>query len=641
MARELGEPGGPAAVAEARRRIAQCRATRDEELDLSDLGLEEFPDEVRDLSWLRRLDCSNTQVSDLAPLAGLSSLQELGCSDTQVSDLAPLAGLSSLKRLGCSGTQVSDLAPLAGLSNLQRLYCLRTQVSDLAPLAGLSSLQRLYCWDTPVSDLAPLAGLSSLQRLDCWDTPVSDLAPLAGLSSLQRLDCWDTPVSDLAPLAGLSGLQWLNCSGTQVSDLAPLAGLSDLQLLNCSRTQVSDLAPLAGLSSLQVLDCAVTPVSDLAPLAGLSSLQELNVSRCALVSTFASVWMKPSLRAARLFVTKIPGVPAEVLSQQHTEDCLARLRDYLRENEPGPDPERPVPPVPDRQPAAIVPEWIDGRLSLSKEAAANDARGFSVEAALAALKSELQTFADSLEEETNIDRRAKDFLRELAEALPSEVPPQERLFALGHRGETLSRYGETTVNVEWPPLLAARYRALVLQYERTMRRFPEWVAFTEAAPEDAAPEDEIAAAPALLSRVRDALSEEVDSGIVGGEVIEALDDLDTEFHKAEQDWIPGNRAEKLASVAANTFASISNVIKSAAESALRRVGKGASEQIDTELEAFGKAAVKWTRRLLVTGVGGGAAVKGTVALGPWLVEAYPSTFKWLPPILDFLKALPF
>ena len=370
-------------------------------------------------------------------------------------------------------------------------------------------------------------------------------------------------------------------------------------------------------------------MSDLAPLAGLSGLQMLDFSGCALVSTFASVWMKPSLRAAHLFETKIPGVPAEVMSQGHDEDCLARLRDHLRENELGLDPEPPFPTVPDRQAAAIVPEWIDGRLSLSKQAAVNDARGFSIEAALAALKSEFQTFADSLAEETNIDPRAKDFLRELAEALPSEVPPRERLFALGHRGETLSYYGKTTVNDEWSPLLAARYRALVSQYERTMRRFPEWVAFTEATPEAAAPEDEIAAAPVLLSRVGDALSEEVDSGIVDGEVIEAFDNLATEFDAAEQDWIPGNRAEKPASVRTDMLASVNNTIKRIAEvagSALRWVGKGAREQIDTDSKALGKAAVKWALRFLVE------------TLGLWLVETYPSTFKWLRPILDALKA---
>ena len=37
------------------------------------------------------------------------------------------------------GTQVSDLAPLAGLTALQSLYLIRTQVSDIAPLAGLTA----------------------------------------------------------------------------------------------------------------------------------------------------------------------------------------------------------------------------------------------------------------------------------------------------------------------------------------------------------------------------------------------------------------------------------------------------------------------------------------------------------------------
>jgi internalin A len=39
---------------------------------------------------LRLLDCSWTQVGDLALLAGLSALQSLNCSGTQVGDLAPI-----------------------------------------------------------------------------------------------------------------------------------------------------------------------------------------------------------------------------------------------------------------------------------------------------------------------------------------------------------------------------------------------------------------------------------------------------------------------------------------------------------------------------------------------------------------------
>jgi internalin A len=83
---------------------------------------------------------------------------------TQVSDVAPLAGLTALQHLDLSGTQVSDVAPLAGLTALQHLDLNSTQVSDFAPLAGLTALRFLYV-DPEVSDLAlaPLEHIRGLQ----------------------------------------------------------------------------------------------------------------------------------------------------------------------------------------------------------------------------------------------------------------------------------------------------------------------------------------------------------------------------------------------------------------------------------------------------------------------------------------------
>ena len=46
-------------LAEAQRRIAACRETRSESLDLSDLGLTRVPEEVMELHWLRELDLKN------------------------------------------------------------------------------------------------------------------------------------------------------------------------------------------------------------------------------------------------------------------------------------------------------------------------------------------------------------------------------------------------------------------------------------------------------------------------------------------------------------------------------------------------------------------------------------------------------
>ena len=51
-------------------------------------------------------------------------------SNTQVSDLSPLAELKNLERLWLHNTQVSNLSPLAGVKNLEELWLKNTQVSD-------------------------------------------------------------------------------------------------------------------------------------------------------------------------------------------------------------------------------------------------------------------------------------------------------------------------------------------------------------------------------------------------------------------------------------------------------------------------------------------------------------------------------
>jgi internalin A len=287
------------------------------------------------LTALRSLACSSTQVADLAPLASLTSLQSLDCYDTQVADLAPLAGLTALQSFNCFGTRVADLAPLASLASLQSLNCSATQVADLAPLARLTALQSLNCYNTQVADLAPLASLTSLQSLDCWNTQVADLAPLASLTSLQSLDCHDTQVADLAPLASLTALQSLVCPGTQVADLAPLARLTSLQSLHCGFTRVADLAPLASLTALRSLDCSSTQVADLAPLAGLAALKKLEANRLTLAPLTRVFVEAPQLTRLTLYETRIPDIPAGVLSSTYGENCLPSLRAYFQDS--GPD----------------------------------------------------------------------------------------------------------------------------------------------------------------------------------------------------------------------------------------------------------------------------------------------------------------
>ena len=47
----------PPQIEEALRRIAECKRSRAEELDLGGLHLREIPEQVAELTWLKRLHC--------------------------------------------------------------------------------------------------------------------------------------------------------------------------------------------------------------------------------------------------------------------------------------------------------------------------------------------------------------------------------------------------------------------------------------------------------------------------------------------------------------------------------------------------------------------------------------------------------
>jgi hypothetical protein len=113
------------------------------------------------------------------------------------------------------------------------------------------------------------------------------------------------------------------------SQLHRLAVLPDLGALSLSAATLTTLADIAHLRKLQSLDCSRTQVSDLSPLSGLSALQSLNCSRCDLAIIPGDFWYKRSLRRLYLFETKVCGIPADVLSQTLSEDCLNSLRAHL------------------------------------------------------------------------------------------------------------------------------------------------------------------------------------------------------------------------------------------------------------------------------------------------------------------------
>jgi internalin A len=161
--------------------------------------------EMTSLQTLKLRGCD--QLSDLIPLAGLTSLQTLDLSERQecgedskltligcgqLTDLSPLARLKSLRNLDLSECgQLSDLKPVAGLTSLNLSGC--GQLIDINPLARLISLRELNLSRCrKLADINPLAGLTSLQALNLSGCgQLSDLSPLSELTSLQTLALYE------------------------------------------------------------------------------------------------------------------------------------------------------------------------------------------------------------------------------------------------------------------------------------------------------------------------------------------------------------------------------------------------------------------------------------------------------------------
>ena len=140
--------------AEAQRRIAVCRETRSEILDLSNLRLTRVPEEVFELDWLRGLDLSNRFWSTgtygignegALALSRLVNLTSLGLETNKIGDegARALSALVNLTWLNLGNNQIGDegVRAVSGLVNLTwlKLWYEKSAIQSLWALSGTSS----------------------------------------------------------------------------------------------------------------------------------------------------------------------------------------------------------------------------------------------------------------------------------------------------------------------------------------------------------------------------------------------------------------------------------------------------------------------------------------------------------------------
>ena len=218
---------------------------------------------------MTRLFLSDSQVSDLSPLAAMTAMTSLYLTNTLVNDLSPLAALTRLTDLFLSDTQVSDLSPLAAMTGMTVLTLSNTQVSDLWPLAAMPSLKVLEITGCPIIDLRPARtsprltysperknvlasyGLTfkntAATRADKHIAEIAEIEDDAerGRVLFDYLDRWEVPDPPVVPDQNPSGLQYkISDCGVVEYDPKSTLGSPNIQQIQLHAILVEDCSDL-------------------------------------------------------------------------------------------------------------------------------------------------------------------------------------------------------------------------------------------------------------------------------------------------------------------------------------------------------------------------------------------------------------
>ena len=248
------------------------------------------------------LNAKNLGITDLTGLEACTSLTYLNLGLNQISDLAPLSGLTGLVNLDLgfgsdplqdtddfdplqTGTNlITDISPLGGLVNLEYLSLMGNEgITSIAAISTMDSLAQLWIASSPIADFSPLSDVSDtlmfLGEINC-SLQQSDIAILNGLTQLQGLGILaESNITDVSGLTGINPSMVFALMMVPVTDISVIANYINLQMLQINMTQVTTLPDLSGLTSLQQAGFEENDLTDISGLAGLTGLQQLNLRR--------------------------------------------------------------------------------------------------------------------------------------------------------------------------------------------------------------------------------------------------------------------------------------------------------------------------------------------------------------------------
>ncbi|MFJ8848160.1 leucine-rich repeat domain-containing protein [Streptomyces cyaneofuscatus] len=265
-------------------RIAACKQTGAEELDLSGLDLREIPQPLAELTQLTKLDLHENQIESIPEFMGnLTELFELNLGQNRIDSIPGSFGnLTHLRSLILTENKLSSIPECFGnLRGIQELSLGNNQLASISEVIGnLIHLTTLDLQNNRLETIPDCCGdLLGLRELTLSDNLLTSVpASLGNLTQLTELDLNENQLSSIpGTLRGLHNLTFLRLDINRFKSVpAFISSLTNLTRLDLDNNQISSvpetLGELAKLSVLYLYSNQLTTIPD-----SLGDLAELNI----------------------------------------------------------------------------------------------------------------------------------------------------------------------------------------------------------------------------------------------------------------------------------------------------------------------------------------------------------------------------
>jgi len=279
----------------------------DEEIHFSDVRLENI---VRDkigknIGPIMRADVENitefsARVEGILSVGGLqyfTSLEELDLYGNRISDLTPIAGITSLKKLnlgknynilsgGSSKAKGLDITPLKNLSLLEEIDLSDNMLFDIDALRSMPLLKNVILTKNRITDISALSGCNNLKYVDLsynyglnddnTERGISDLSPLYGNSSIETLIANYNIIENLKGIETLVNLKYLDLSVNYVNDVEPISKLPNVETVLLNYNNLVSIEPFKNNEVIKTLDVSQNMITHFDVILTMKNLQELN-----------------------------------------------------------------------------------------------------------------------------------------------------------------------------------------------------------------------------------------------------------------------------------------------------------------------------------------------------------------------------